>query len=312
MQSVRSPLAVDPQPDGGGANDWNPMTLILSNDDGVHAEGLATLHSVLRERRDCLIVAPSGPQSGVGHAVTTKTPMRLERVGPGRFGLAGTPADCARVALGRQAAFALDELAELGARGVSREALWLVSGINHGANLGVDTYVSGTAAAAREAAILGFPAIAVSQYVGRHRKPDWSTTARRVRRVLERLFDRPPRPGTFWNVNLPHPADESADHEIVFCPLDPSPHAFEYDHRDGELHWVSDFHNRPRRPDHDIDVCMGGRIAITEIPIQPPFVDAHTAGSPETSSEGSETGGGVGGEREAASGPDSGPEPDSL
>jgi len=248
------------------------MTLILSNDDGVHAEGLATLHSVLREQRNCLVVAPSGPQSGVGHAVTTRTPMRLERVGPGRFGLAGTPADCARVALGRKAAFALAELAALGAR-ASRDALWLVSGINHGANLGVDTYISGTAAAAREAAILGFPAIAVSQYVGRHRKPDWAATALRVRHVLERLLDRPPRPGTFWNVNLPHPTDESPTREIVFCPMDPSPHAFEYDHRNGELHWVSDFHSRPRLPGHDIDVCMGGRIAITEIPVQPPFTE---------------------------------------
>jgi 5'-nucleotidase len=243
------------------------MTLVLSNDDGVHAEGLATLHAVLARRRPCLVVAPAGPQSGVGHAVTTSTPMRLEEVAPRRFGLAGTPADCARVALGRQAAFAR---AQLGER-LRLEELWLVSGINHGANLGVDTYISGTAAAAREAAILGFPAIAVSQYVGRHRKPDWSVTAERVRRVLELLFERPPRPGTFWNVNLPHPEDESTEHEIVFCPMDPSPHAFDFEHREGHLHWVSDYHNRPRLPDHDIDVCMGGRIAITQIPVQPRF-----------------------------------------
>jgi 5'-nucleotidase len=243
------------------------MPLVLSNDDGVHAEGLATLHAVLSRRAACLVVAPTGPQSGVGHAVTTSEPMRLEEVAPGRFGLSGTPADCVRVALGRQAAFVRDRLGEA----VESTDLWLVSGINHGANLGVDIYISGTAAAAREAAILGFPSIAVSQYVGRNRKPDWSVTAERVRGVLERLFGMPPRPGTFWNVNLPHPADESADHEIVFCPMDPSPHAFDYEQREGELHWVSDYHNRPRLPDHDIDVCMGGRIAVTQIPVQPLF-----------------------------------------
>jgi len=243
------------------------MTLVLSNDDGVHAEGLATLHRVILARAECVVVAPSGPQSGVGHAVTTGSPMRLEQVAPRRFGLEGTPADCARVALGGRAAFAREQLGP----GIAPEEIWLVSGINHGANLGVDTYISGTAAAAREAAILGHRAIALSQYVGRHRVPDWSVTAERARSVLDRLLDRPPRPGTFWNVNLPHPDDESSDHELVFCPLDPSPHAFEYEHREGALHWVSDYHNRPRRPDHDIDVCMGGRIAITEIPVQPPF-----------------------------------------
>lgn len=240
------------------------MTLVLSNDDGVEAEGLATLHAVLAPLRECLIVAPSGPQSGVGHAVTTTAPLPLDEKDPLRFGLGGTPADCARVALGRGAAFARERLG-------ATDGLWLVAGINHGANLGVDTYISGTAAAAREAAILGFPSIAISQYVGRHRRPDWSVTARRARRVLEVLLERPPRPGHFWNVNLPHPADESDDHALVFCPLDPSPHAFEYEARDGHLHWVSDYHARPRLPEHDVDVCMGGRTAITEIPIQPPF-----------------------------------------
>ncbi|HEX9814505.1 MAG TPA: 5'/3'-nucleotidase SurE, partial [Myxococcota bacterium] len=126
------------------------MAVVLSNDDGVHAEGLATLHAVLADRTDCLIVAPSGPQSGVGHAVTTSTPMGLEKLGPGRFALGGTPADCTRVALGGRAAFAR---AELGAA-INAKDLWLISGINHGANLGMDIYISGTAAAAREAVIL--------------------------------------------------------------------------------------------------------------------------------------------------------------
>jgi len=246
------------------------MRMVLSNDDGVHAEGLATLHSVLIERADCLVVAPSGPQSGVGHAVTTKEPMGLAEVAPGRFGLDGTPADCARVALGSRAAFARRELGEH----AKAPDLWLIAGINHGANLGMDVYISGTAAAAREATILGFPAIAISQYVGKHRKPDWSVTALRARQAFDALFDRPPRPGMFWNVNLPHPADESSEHELVFCPLDPSPHAFEYENREGQLHWISDFHNRPRRKEHDIDVCMGGQISITEIPIQSPLEDA--------------------------------------
>jgi len=248
------------------------MPLVLSNDDGVDAEGLATLHSVLESHSECLIVAPSGPQSGVGHAVTTKEPMKLESLGPARFGLGGTPADCARVALGRSAAFARREFGRPALAAQASDAsetpdLWLVSGINHGSNLGVDTYISGTAAAAREAAILGFPAIAISQHVGRHRVPDWSATAERAQLALDALFDRPPRPGMFWNVNLPHPADESVRHDLVFCPLDPSPHAFQYENRGGDLHWVSDYHARPRLAGHDVDVCFSGQISITEIPI---------------------------------------------
>ena len=167
------------------------MPLILCNDDGVHAEGLATLHAVLLEFADCLVVAPSGPRSGVGHAVTTEVPMQLEELGPGRYGLSGNPADCARVALARQAAFAREELGD----SARAPDLWLVSGINHGANLGVDTYISGTAAAAREAAILGYSAIAMSQYAGRHRPIDWSATARRARRVFEHLRSPPAAPG---------------------------------------------------------------------------------------------------------------------
>lgn len=249
--------------------------LVLSNDDGVEAAGLATLHSVLAPRAQCLIVAPAGPQSGVGHAVTTDEPLSLVELTPNRFGLGGTPADCARVALGRRGSFATERLGRT-------EDLWLIAGINHGANLGVDTYISGTAAAAREAAILGFPAIAISQYVGRHRRPDWSITAERARLALDALLDQPPRPGHFWNVNLPHPADESSEHELVYCALDPSPHAFEYERRDGHLHWTSDFHARPRRPGHDVDVCMGGQISITEIPVQPPFEPPPDPGADES------------------------------
>ena len=240
-------------------------SIVLSNDDGVEAQGLATLHELLAPQANCLIVAPSGPQSGVGHAVTTKRPMTLMELGPGRFGLDGTPADCARVALGGRAAFARQALGEA----AGAPDLWLIAGINYGANLGMDIYISGTAAAAREATILGFPAIAISQYVAKHRKPDWEATAERARQALEVLFVRPPRRGTFWNVNLPHPADESTEHDIIFCPLDPSPHAFEYERQGGDLHWVSDFHARPRLDGHDTATCMGGQISISELPIQP-------------------------------------------
>jgi len=245
--------------------------MVLSNDDGIDAAGIEALHALCQHAGDCLIVAPAGPQSGVGHAVTTDESLSVVTAGKLRCSVTGTPADCARIALGRRADFARGHLeSATGSRPVE-DSIWLLSGINHGANLGVDTYISGTAAAAREAAILGFPAIALSQYVGRHRTPNWDCTVERASRVFADLIERRPRPGHYWNVNLPDPADDSVDCEIVHCPVDPSPHAIDYLHRssDGgtQLTWNVDYHNRPRLPDHDIDVCFSGRIAVSEVPL---------------------------------------------
>jgi len=232
------------------------VQLILTNDDGIGEPGLDALEELARAHGETLVVAPAVQQSGVGHAVTTSRPIQLHEHGSTRYAIEGTPADCARVAL--------RSLSEPTASG-----RWLLAGINQGANLGVDTYVSGTVAAAREAAILGCPAIAISQYVARHRSPDWRRCVERARPILEVLLAREPAPGSFWNVNLPHPADESADCAVVFCEVDPSPTAVRYRRSGDYLEWHADYHQRPRRPGHDIDVCFGGRIAVTRIAVAP-------------------------------------------
>jgi 5'-nucleotidase len=239
--------------------------VVVSNDDGIDAPGLEALVRALEGLAECRVVAPDGPRSGVGHALTDGGSLRVARTARG-LAVAGTPADCARLALAGGERV-LDEWQH-----VRRDrAVWLVSGINHGANLGVDTFVSGTAAAAREAAILGYPALAISQYVGRHRKPDWQQALLRARPILAALLERPPSPGAFWNVNLPHPADESTECEMVHCPLDPSPHAVRYEARGDLFTYAGDFHTRPRLPGHDIDVCFGGKIAISEISLAAPM-----------------------------------------
>jgi len=237
--------------------------IILSNDDGIDAEGLATLLRVLEGVAECVVVAPDEPRSGVGHALSDSGPIRVQPREPARIAVGGTPADCARLALSPGSAL-VGEWREARA---SRE-LWLLSGINHGANLGVDTYVSGTAAAAREAAILGFPAIAISQYVGRHRSLDWRQTALRAGPVIREMLQRRPATGAFWNINLPHPTDDAADCEIVHCPLDPSPHAVRYERRGEHYQYAGDYHSRPRREGHDVDICFGGRIAVSEIKLE--------------------------------------------
>ena len=128
------------------------MKLLLSNDDGIDAPGLEALLTAARTIGEPIVVAPAGPQSGVSHAVTSHGPLRVERRGEGRFAVHGTPADCTRVGLLK----------------LVPEAEWVLSGINHGGNLGADVHYSGTVAAVREAVLHGWPGVAVSHY--RHEK----------------------------------------------------------------------------------------------------------------------------------------------
>ena len=122
------------------------MRLLLTNDDGIDAAGLHALLNAVRELGEPVVVAPAGPQSGVSHAVTTGTAVRVDPRNEGRFAVHGTPADCVRVGLHR----------------LCPDAKLVLSGINHGGNLGADVYYSGTVAAVREGVIHGWPGIAIS------------------------------------------------------------------------------------------------------------------------------------------------------
>ncbi len=221
--------------------------LILTNDDGFDAPGLAALESATSGLGEATIVAPSGPQSGCGHAVTTGRPFASRTLPSGGFAVEGTPADCVRLAL--------HHLVE--------RADWVLSGINAGGNLGADVFHSGTVAAVREAVLHGVPGIAISHYIARGRPIDWGMAAIRAANVLKLLLDRPWTPGTFWNVNLPHPEPGGPEPRIVDCPLDPSPLPLKYKLEGNQAHYSGDYQGRARRPGSDVDVCFGGNIAIT-------------------------------------------------
>ena len=125
------------------------MKILLSNDDGIAAPGLAALLAAARDFGEPVVVAPAGPQSGVSHMITWEKGVCLEPRGADTFAVHGTPADCAR----------------LGLFSVAPDAAWVLSGINHGGNLGADVYYSGTVAAVREAVLNGWPGIAFSHYL---------------------------------------------------------------------------------------------------------------------------------------------------
>jgi 5'-nucleotidase len=223
------------------------MNLLLTNDDGIDAPGLAALHAAARQLGRVRIVAPAAGHSGCGHRVTTDAPFRVRYVEPDRFAVEGTPADCVRVAL----------------HDLAPETAWVLAGVNAGGNLGTDVYHSGTVAAVREGALHGRPGIAVSQYRRRAQEFDWDRASALVLGVLRELLLRPHSPGTFWNVNLPHLAPGAPDPEIVFCPLDPAPLPLRFRREADLFHYAGDYHGRARQPGSDVDVCFGGRIAVT-------------------------------------------------
>src|SRR5271155_3560586 len=126
------------------------MRILLTNDDGVHAPGLAILEEIARTLSDDVtIVAPETDQSGVAHSLSLNDPLRLREISDRRFALKGTPTDCVI----------------MGVRSVMREAPpdLILSGVNRGQNVAEDVTYSGTIAAAMEGTILGIPSIALSQ-----------------------------------------------------------------------------------------------------------------------------------------------------
>lgn len=223
------------------------MKLLLTNDDGIDADGLQALLAAAREFGDPVLVAPAGPQSGCSH--TTSPSVRVEERDPGRFAVHGTPADCTRIGLLK----------------LVPDARWVLSGINHGGNLGADVYYSGTVAAVREAVLHGWPGIALSHYRKKGFDYDWPRASRWAGRVLTDLLTRPVEPGVFWSVNLPHLTPDDPDPAVVECPLDPHPLPLSYRHEEGTHYYDGDYHGRQRRPGADVDVCFGGRIAVTPI-----------------------------------------------
>jgi 5'-nucleotidase len=182
--------------------------------------------------------------------VHTRGALKLSDRGSARFALGGTPADCTRV----------------GIKALGIQADWVLSGLNHGGNLGVDIHMSGTVAGAREGAILGARAIAISQVLNLKYPPDTQRMQRSTARVIRELMARPLPPGQFYNVNLPF-APASDEPELVFCAPDPSPHDVRYTAEGETYAYCGVFLNRPRIPGCDVDVVFSGRIAVSVLRI---------------------------------------------
>lgn len=230
------------------------MKIVITNDDGLDAPGLAALFSACQLLGEVVAVAPDCEKSGVGHQITTTAPIPVIEESASRFRVSGTPADCARLAISC----------------LAPDAALVVSGINRGGNLGADVYISGTVAAAREAALLGVPAIAISHFVQRAVPLDWCRAERMASAVLRTLMEHPLPPAVFWNVNLPHLQPGAPEPALVECPLDFSPLHVRFRREGNVYRYAGDYHGRSRRAGSDVDQCFRGNITVTAIPLAMP------------------------------------------
>ncbi|MFQ6018867.1 MAG: 5'/3'-nucleotidase SurE [Kiloniellaceae bacterium] len=173
-----------------GPLDLGTARVLVTNDDGVHAPGLKVLARIAKTlSRDVWVVAPETEQSATSHSLTLRRPLHPRRHGERRFSVDGTPTDCVLVAHHHIMA--------------GRPPDIVLSGINHGGNLGEDVTYSGTVAAAMEAAILGLPAIALSQMRQGDEPVAWTTAERFAPDLLRNLASIPWSRDLLINVNFP-------------------------------------------------------------------------------------------------------------
>lgn len=167
-------------------SDSESPLILLTNDDGLHADGLAALYEAVKDLGEVWVVAPASEQSAISHAITLWDPVRIKEYGPRRFSVTGTPTDCVYVAL----AHLLDRTPAL-----------CLSGINHGANLGDDVHYSGTVAGASEAALNDIPSVAIS--LASFRSREFQAAGRIARRLAESVLARGLPRGVLLNCNVP-------------------------------------------------------------------------------------------------------------
>ena len=235
--------------------------ILITNDDGYDAPGLIELAGIVRRRyprRRMIVVAPDRQRSECGHGVTQGRPLRVTRTDEDWYSVDALPADCVRVAL----------------TGICPEISLVYSGINAGANLGIDLLCSGTMAAAREAALRGRHAMAVSHYRKPGIEPTWDHAGRWLQTTLQE-WDQTveaalnarasTKLGLLWNVNLPALDPATEPPTSVICSVDSNSVSDQALYRDGIYRPQIDFHNRPRDPGTDVDRCFAGELTISRI-----------------------------------------------
>ncbi len=243
-------------PAAGPPRDLAKARILVTNDDGINAPGLKVLEKLARQlSKDVWVVAPETQQSATSHSLTIQSPLRMHRLSPRRFAVAGTPTDCALMALKHVLKDSPPDL--------------VLSGVNHGANLSEDVLYSGTVAAATEATQLGIPAIAMSQCLDDRQKPHWSAVEGHGEAVVRSLWAAGWPTDVVMNVNFP-PLSASAVTGVRVTALGRRDADLQIEERidpDGRpYYWMVDFADMTsRRGNSDLRAIQDGAVAVTPL-----------------------------------------------
>jgi 5'-nucleotidase len=224
--------------------------ILLSNDDGIHAEGLLALEEALQATSaEVWVVAPATEMSGTSHAVSIRNPLRFEQLSERKFAVEGTPADSVIMALNRL---------------LPAEPDLVIAGINRGGNMGENVHYSGTLGAAFEAALNRLPAFAIS--VASRGEFEFEVAASFGVKLAEKLLREPLPPGVLLNVNVPCPwrngvrltrQSEKVAQNVLVESLDPRGQPYFWLHAQYDLSRVA--------PDTDYAAIQAGSISVTPL-----------------------------------------------
>lgn len=232
------------------------MKILLSNDDGYRAEGLAALRGALAPLGAVSVVAPERNRSGASNSLTLEVPLRVTRFDEAGYFVTGTPTDCVHLAVSGFFDFEHD---------------LVVSGVNDGANLGDDVLYSGTVAAAMEGRFLGLPAVAVSLCVGPGSPRNFASAARIAAGLVERLARAPLAGAVLLNVNVPDLPDGALRGIRVTrlgCRRRSEPVVAARDPRGREVYWVgSAGAGEDAGPGTDFHAVAQGYASVTPLQI---------------------------------------------
>ena len=236
------------------------MRILITNDDGIHAPGLAVLERIARALADeVVVVAPETDQSGVAHSLSLNDPLRLREVSEGRYAVKGTPTDC--VIMGVRTILA------------DRRPDLVLSGVNRGQNVAEDVTYSGTIAGAMEGTLMGIASVALSQAYGPEtgrKNLHWDCAERHAAPTLRRLLEAGIPPGILINVNFPDcAAGDVAGVEVTAQGKRDTGlmqvHARE-DGRGNPYYWVGFARGKYEpTPGTDLDALLHHRISVTPL-----------------------------------------------
>ncbi len=236
------------------------LRILVTNDDGINAEGLKVLEKIALEISDDVwVVAPEVEQSGAAHSLTLHLPVRVRKIEAKRFAVGGTPTDCVLLALKQ----IIPQV-----RGKNTSVDLILSGINHGSNVGDDVTYSGTIAAAMEGTILNVPSIALSLYTG-DSEPCWQSAQKHAADIIKKLFAAGWEKNTLINLNFPGCANNKVK-GIKVCPQGKRIMNINLSERTDPkgrpYYWLGgERDNTPEKSDVDIDFLQKGYITITPV-----------------------------------------------